>query len=78
MGEIRGEIRGDMVMGGDGESGGDEYSENDVAIDGNEEKGGDISTADRDDYGEEEASSGAGVMNNRRDLLEFFRQGKLT
>jgi hypothetical protein len=63
-------------MGGGAESGGDENGENAVAIDGNEEMRGETRTADRDDYGKEEAITGAGVMNNRIDLLEFFRRGK--
>ena len=61
-----------MVMGGDAESGGDENGENAVAIDGNEEMRVETRTADRDDYGKEEAITGAGVMNNRIPLSRII------
>jgi hypothetical protein len=72
------EIRGDVEIRGEAESGSEEIGENTASCDGNTETGGDtIDTVnDVNDYGEGGERNEAVVMNNRRDLPEFFRRGK--
>lgn len=75
------EIRGDVENGGEGEIGVGDDNETPAESEINGDTVGDTgdtgdSNSIADSYGEQGESNEAPVMNNRRDLLEFFRRGK--